>query len=306
MKKISSSIIEVISTHVQSEDILCDEPMSKHTTFRVGGQVQCLVRISKMEQLVAIVPYLKLVEVPFFILGNGSNLLVSDKGYEGIILQISDKMNNIIVEDDCLRVQAGALLSQVARHALENELTGFEFASGIPGTIGGGVVMNAGAYDGEMKQVVESVTVMDSHGEILILDNASMEFAYRTSVIKNRPFIVLEVVLRLIKGEREKIASRMEELARSRREKQPLEFASAGSTFKRPEGHFAGKLIMDAGLRGYSIGGACVSEKHCGFVVNTGKATAADVAEVIREVQDQVKEKFGVFLETEVIFLGDF
>lgn len=306
MKKISSSIIEVISTHVRSEDILCDEPMSKHTTFRVGGQVQCLVRISKIEQLVAIVPYLKLVEVPFFILGNGSNLLVSDKGYEGVILQISDKMNNITVTDNYLRVQAGALMSQVARSALENELTGLEFASGIPGTIGGGVVMNAGAYDGEMKQVVESVTVMDGQGEILILDNESMEFGYRTSVIKNRPFIVLEVTIKLASGEREKIASKMEELARSRREKQPLEFPSAGSTFKRPEGHFAGKLIMDAGLRGYAIGGACVSEKHCGFVVNKGDATAGDVADVIREVQEQVKDKFGVFLETEVIFLGDF
>lgn len=306
MEKISSSIIEVISTHVRSEDILCDEPMSKHTTFRVGGQVQCLVRISKIEQLVAIVPYLKLVEVPFFILGNGSNLLVSDKGYEGVILQISDKMNNITVTDNYLRVQAGALMSQVARSALENELTGLEFASGIPGTIGGGVVMNAGAYDGEMKQVVESVTVMDGQGEILILDNESMEFGYRTSVIKNRPFIVLEVTIKLASGEREKIASKMEELARSRREKQPLEFPSAGSTFKRPEGHFAGKLIMDAGLRGYAIGGACVSEKHCGFVVNKGDATAGDVADVIREVQEQVKDKFGVFLETEVIFLGDF
>ena len=306
MEKISSAIYEFIRAYVPEEDILPDEPMSRHTTFRVGGEAQCLIRISNVKQLQKLIPYFRQVEVPYFVLGNGSNLLVSDKGYEGVILQIGNKMNTITAEGTRIVAQAGALLSQVARNALENVLTGFEFASGIPGSIGGGVVMNAGAYGGEMKQVVESVLVMDTQGEILELSGDSMEFGYRTSIIKNRPFLVLEVRLKLAQGEMESIAATMEELAIKRREKQPLEYASAGSTFKRPEGYFAGKLIMDAGLRGYSIGGARVSEKHCGFVVNTGKASAADVAEVIREVQERVKDKFGVSLETEVIFLGDF
>ena len=306
MEKISSAIYEFISTYVPEEDILTEEPMSRHTTFRVGGEAQCFVRISDKEQLKKLIPYLRQVEVPYFILGNGSNLLVSDKGYEGVILQIGNKMNTITVEGTHIRAQAGALLSQIAKCAYDKGLTGFEFASGIPGSIGGGVVMNAGAYGGEMKQVVESVLVMDIQGEILELSGESMEFGYRTSIIKNRPFIVLEVCLKLEQGNKERIASDMEELAQKRREKQPLEYASAGSTFKRPEGYFAGKLIMDAGLRGYSIGGAQVSDKHCGFVVNTGRASATDVAEVISEVQERVKDKFGVSLETEVIFLGDF
>ena len=306
MEKISSAIYEFISTYVPEEDILTEEPMSRHTTFRVGGEAQCFVRISDKEQLKKLIPYLRQIEVPYFILGNGSNLLVSDKGYEGVILQIGNKMNTITVEGTHIRAQAGALLSQIAQCAYDKGLTGFEFASGIPGSIGGGVVMNAGAYGGEMKQVVESVLVMDIQGEILELSGESMEFGYRTSIIKNRPFIVLEVCLKLEQGNKERIASDMEELAQKRREKQPLEYASAGSTFKRPEGYFAGKLIMDAGLRGYSIGGAQVSDKHCGFVVNTGRASATDVAEVISEVQERVKDKFGVSLETEVIFLGDF
>ena len=302
MEKISSAIYEFISTYVPEEDILTEEPMSR----RVGGEAQCFVRISDKEQLKKLIPYLRQIEVPYFILGNGSNLLVSDKGYEGVILQIGNKMNTITVEGTHIRAQAGALLSQIAKCAYDKVLTGFEFASGIPGSIGGGVVMNAGAYGGEMKQVVESVLVMDIQGEILELSGESMEFGYRTSIIKNRPFIVLEVCLKLEQGNKERIASDMEELAQKRREKQPLEYASAGSTFKRPEGYFAGKLIMDAGLRGYSIGGAQVSDKHCGFVVNTGRASATDVAEVISEVQERVKDKFGVSLETEVIFLGDF
>lgn len=306
LEEISSSIYEVLTAYVPCEDILCNEPMCRHTTFRVGGEAQCFIRISNREQLMKVIPYLRQVETPFFILGNGSNLLVGDKGYEGVILQVGDKMNAVSVQGNQIIAQAGALLSQVARSAMEHSLTGLEFASGIPGTIGGGVVMNAGAYGGEMKQVVKQVTVLDKHGEILELSGEDMEFGYRTSVIKNRPFIVLEVCLELGRGESGEIAQKMKELAGKRKEKQPLEYASAGSTFKRPEGYFAGKLIMDAGLRGYSIGGARVSEKHCGFVINTGKATAADVAEVIQEVQERVKDKFDVMLEPEVIFLGEF
>lgn len=204
-----------------------------------------------------------------------------------------------------MEAQAGALLSAVARCALEHGLTGLEFASGIPGTIGGGVVMNAGAYGGEMKQVVTQVRVLGSGGEILTLDREAMEFGYRSSVIKNRRFTVLTVTLELACGDKKEIQARVEELARRRREKQPLEYPSAGSTFKRPEGYFAGKLIMEAGLKGYSVGGARVSEKHCGFLVNTGDASAADVAALIREVQERVKDKTGVSLEREVVYLGN-
>lgn len=302
----NSSIFDYIKQIVPQENILFDEPMSRHTTFRVGGNAKCLIKISRKEQLIKLVPYLQITGQDYFILGNGSNLLVGDKGYSGIIVKLDSEMGSVLVEGDHMRVPAGTLLSKAATIARDHSLTGMEFASGIPGTIGGGIVMNAGAYGGEMKQIVEAVEVMNREGEILTLDNDTMEFGYRTSVIKNRPFIVLEVLLALQPGKQEEITAQMEELAEKRRAKQPLEYPSAGSTFKRPEGYFAGKLIMDAGLRGFGIGGAKVSDKHCGFVINTGNATAADVREVIEEVQERVKEKFGVRLEREVIYLGEF
>ncbi len=306
MQEISKAVMEFIEAHVPAEDILPGESMCKHTTFRIGGEATCFIKVSSAEQLAALIPYFRQVEVPYFILGNGSNLLVGDRGYDGVILQIKDKFDQITVEGNVVKAQAGALLSKVAMVAYENGLTGLEFASGIPGTMGGGVMMNAGAYGGEMKQVVTSVTVLSENGDVLTLDNETMEFGYRTSIIKNRHFTVLEVELMLETGDKEAIKSQMDELAEKRKEKQPLAYPSAGSTFKRPEGYFAGKLIMDAGLRGYSIGGAMVSEKHCGFVINTGKATATDVSEVIAEVQERVKDKFGVTLEREVIYLGNF
>lgn len=262
--------------------------------------------IQDEQELVKLIPYLHQIEQEYFILGNGSNLLVGDKGYQGIVLKFGNQMEQIRVEGTRITAKAGALLSQVAVTAKENSLTGLEFAAGIPGSIGGGVVMNAGAYDGEMKMVVESVRGMDCDGQILTLDNDTMDFGYRTSAIKYRPIIVLEVILELVEGDRDKISDRMEELSQLRRSKQPLEYPSAGSTFKRPEGYYAGKLIMDAGMRGYCIGGAQVSNKHCGFVINTGSATAADIREVIEEVQERVKERFHVSLEPEVVFLGDF
>jgi len=303
---VSVSIFDYIETIVPKENILCNEPMSRHTTFRVGGEAKCLIRITDKEQLKKIVPYLHMTGQKYFILGNGSNLLVGDRGYPGIVVKLEDGKDGIIVEGERMKVSAGTLLARAAAKARDYGLSGMEFASGIPGTIGGAIVMNAGAYGGEMKQIVESVEVMSREGEILTLDNDTMEFGYRTSVVKNRPFIVLEAVLALKKGDKDGISGRMEELARQRKEKQPLEYASAGSTFKRPEGYYAGKLIMDAGLRGFSVGGARVSEKHCGFIINTGNATAEDIREVIEEVQRRVKEKFGVALEREVIFLGDF
>ena len=306
MELINEAVYEYISQYVDPQESLKNEPMSRHTTFCVGGEAEAFLRIRNKEQLEKLIPYFKLAELPYFVIGNGSNLLVGDKGYHGIILYLGDGMDQIQVDGNRLTVQAGCLMSRIAREACEHALTGFEFASGIPGSIGGGVVMNAGAYDGELGQIVTRVWVVNEEGEILVLNNQDMEFGYRTSVIKKRPFIVVQAEIELQPGNQEEIAAKMTELNRRRRDKQPLQYPSAGSTFKRPQGYFAGKLIMDAGLRGYSIGGACVSEKHCGFIINKNHASAADVAEVICEVQERVKEKFGVTLETEVILLGDF
>lgn len=301
---ISEAVIQALRKFVPEENICLQESMASHTTFRIGGLADCFVQLENTEQLIKVQKYLSQVGVPFFILGNGSNLLVSDAGFRGVILQIGPKMNRVTVEGNVIVAQAGASMAQIARTAMEHELTGMEFASGIPGTIGGGVVMNAGAYGGELSQIVTQVNVVNSEGGIMELDNETMEFGYRTSTIRNNPFTVTEVILRLEKGDRQQIRERMEELAAKRREKQPLEYPSAGSTFKRPAGHYAGQLIMEAGLRGLQCGGAKVSDKHCGFVINTGNATAEDVRKLIREVQARVKDQFNVDLETEVLFLG--
>ena len=301
---ISEVVMLTLKELTGEENVLIGEPMSAHTTFRIGGPAEAFIRIESAEALSKVLQYLQKIEIPYLVLGNGSNLLVDDEGYHGVVLEIADKMNEVRVEGSCLVCQAGALMSKVARVAYENSLTGLEFASGIPGTIGGGCVMNAGAYGGELKQVVESVTVMDKFGEIITLDNETMEFGYRDSVIKHYPYIVVEVVIRLTIGDKEAIKAQMDDLAGKRREKQPLEYPSAGSTFKRPEGHFAGALIMNAGLGGYSVGDAQVSEKHCGFVINKGQATAADVKELIAHVQETVKEQTGVMLEPEVIIVN--
>lgn len=303
---ISKAVVEALAKYVPEENLFLLEPMSAHTTFKVGGAADCLVEIQNTQQLSKLQSYLSKVEVPYYVLGNGSNLLVSDEGFRGVILKVGDGMSEISVLGNRVIAQAGAKLARVARVAAEHGLTGLEFASGIPGTVGGGVVMNAGAYDGEMSQVVKTVTVIGRDGELLKLDNATMEFGYRKSTIKNQPFVVTEVVFELSRGDKDAIRAKMEELNGKRREKQPLEYPSAGSTFKRPEGHFAGELIMKAGLRGYQVGGAQVSEKHCGFVINKDNATAADVMKLIEKVQEQVYEQFEVHLEPEVIFLGKF
>lgn len=303
---LSSAMLETLQGYIPEENIHLEEPMAAHTTFRVGGPAECLIEIENTEQLRKVQQYLRQVEYPFAVVGNGSNLLISDKGYQGIILQIGRKMSDITVDGNMIVAQSGASLAQVAVTAWKNGLTGLEFASGIPGTVGGGVVMNAGAYGGELAQVVTYVQVLGADGELLMLDNETMEFGYRRSTIRRRPFIVTEVTFELISGETGEIKAKMDELAVRRREKQPLEFPSAGSTFKRPEGYFAGELIMNAGLRGFQVGGARVSDKHCGFVINTGNASAADIMDVIWEVQRRVKERFHVELEPEVVFLGDF
>ncbi|MBD5466636.1 MAG: UDP-N-acetylmuramate dehydrogenase [Lachnospiraceae bacterium] len=291
---------------VAPEHLLQEEPMAKHTTFRVGGAADILIRIQGEEQLTKLAAYLGQLHQPYLVIGNGSNLLVSDRGYHGVVLQIGDGMNAVTVDGERMCVQAGALLSSVASQAAQHGLSGLEFAAGIPGSMGGAIVMNAGAYEGEMSQIVESVTVLNEQGERMVLDRDTMEFGYRTSIIRNRPFIVVETVLRLHKGDEQEIRARMEDFNAKRRAKQPLEYASAGSTFKRPEGYYAGKLIMDAGLRGYRIGGAQVSEKHCGFIINVGNASAQDIYELIAEVQEKVKQRFHVELEPEVIRIGDF
>lgn len=288
------------------ENVLFDEPMKKHTTFRIGGNADCFVIPKTKEQIQAVVRLCESKKVPYYFLGNGSNLLVSDQGYRGVIINIYKNQNHINIEGNRITAQAGALLSKIAKEAFNASLTGFEFAAGIPGTLGGAVVMNAGAYGGEMKQVLVSAKVLSREGEILTLTNEELKLGYRTSVIPGGGYLVLEAELELKPGDKEEIKSRMDDLAARRSSKQPLEFPSAGSTFKRPEGYFAGKLIMDSGLRGYSVGDAAVSEKHCGFVINKGSATAKEVLGLIRHVQEEVFRQFGVKMETEVKMLGDF
>ncbi len=289
-----------------SDNVFRDEMMNKHTTFRVGGPAKCLVMLHSIDEISETVKLLSDNNEKFYLLGNGSNILVSDKGYDGTIIKIFKNFNDIKVDGNIIKAQAGALLSTIAAKAYDNSLTGFEFAAGIPGTVGGAVVMNAGAYGGEMKQVIVSALCMDKTGKIFELSNEELELSYRNSIISKKEYIVSEVTLELTKGNKDEIKATMDELKKRRVEKQPLEYPSAGSTFKRPEGHFAGKLIMDAGLAGYTVGGAQVSEKHCGFVINRDKATANDIIALIRDVQAKVKEEFDVDLETEVKMLGEF
>ena len=288
------------------ENILENEDMDIHTTFRVGGPARLMLLIDTPDQLIKTVRYLRLVEQDFFLLGNGSNLLVSDKGYDGIVIRLSGEFANISVNGTKITCGAAAQLSMVARTAADNSLTGMEFAAGIPGSVGGAMMMNAGAFGGDMSMITESVEVLSDTGEIMTLDNETMEFGYRTSVIRGSSYIVTGVTFSLTSGNRDEIIAVMNDIAEKRRSKQPLEYPSAGSTFKRPEGYYAGKLIMDAGLRGFSIGGARVSDKHCGFVINQGYASAADIYDVICQVQERVKDRFDVDLEREVILLGDF
>lgn len=286
--------------------VFFNEPMKNHTTFRIGGPAEVFVMPKTIEQVQKVLEICREEEIPYFILGNGSNLLVSDKGYQGVIIQMDRNLGEITVEETEIRASAGALLSSIASAARRESLTGFEFAGGIPGTLGGAVVMNAGAYGGELKDVLKEVTVLDREGKIVVIPAEKLQMGYRTSIVKTAGYIVLEAVISLKKGEIEEIQVLTKKLSEQRKEKQPLEYPSAGSTFKRPEGYFAGKLIMDSGLRGCQIGGAQVSEKHCGFVINKGNATAADVCALMKHVTETVYDKFGVTLEPEVKFLGEF
>ena len=288
------------------DKVLFEEPMSSHTTFRIGGPAEVFLMPESYEQIRSALALGRGEGLPYFVLGNGSNLLVSDSGYRGVIIQMDRNMGDIELKGTEIRACAGALLSSVAAAARKASLTGFEFAGGIPGTLGGAVVMNAGAYGGEMKDVLREVTVMTKEGDIRVIPSDRLELGYRTSIIKKAGYLVLEAVISLEKGDPQAIQEKTKELASKRTEKQPLDYPSAGSTFKRPEGYFAGKLIMDSGLRGFRVGGAQVSEKHCGFVINTGGATAKDVKELMDHVIRTVKEKYNITLEPEVKFLGEF
>ena len=285
--------------------IFMEEPMKKHTTFRVGGPADVLVQPDETA-LVAILALCRQYYVPYSFIGNGSNLLVGDKGIRGVVIEMTDPMGNIEVHGTRITAQAGAMLSKIANTAASNGLGGMEFAAGIPGSVGGAVVMNAGAYGGEMKDIIERVYVLDENGAQLELDRDALDLGYRHSCIPEKKYIVTKVVLELVPRNEAEIRSEMKELNEKRAEKQPLQYPSAGSTFKRPEGYFAGKLIMDAGLRGYQVGGAQVSEKHCGFVINKGDATAADICQLMRDVSDKVQAQFGVVLEPEVKMIGEF
>ncbi len=286
------------------------EPLSEHTTFRIGGPAAFYLAPESEDEVREALAFAGEKGLPYYLIGRGSNLLCSDEGYDGVIIEIGKGMEQISIEwaseGAIVTAQAGVSLSSLAARLAKEGLTGFEFAGGIPGTLGGAIAMNAGAYGGEIKDCILSARVLTEQGEIRTLDKAELELGYRTSVIQRESAIVLSGTFAFQRGDTEKIQETMRELNQRRRDKQPLEYPSAGSTFKRPEGHFAGKLIEDAGLRGYRVGDAQVSEKHCGFVVNRGHATAAEVYRLIRDVQKKVWDEFQVKLEPEVRMIGNF
>lgn len=301
----TKNIVEIFKERFPENLVLIDEPMKNHTSFKIGGPADVLFMPREVKQISQAVALCKELDVDYFIMGNGSNLLVSDKGIRGVVIKISENLSDVRVKDNRIIAQSGILLSKLSKIALKHSLTGLEFASGIPGSLGGAITMNAGAYGGEMKDVVTLVRCIDEKGEIIEFTNEQMKFGYRSSIIEERDLIVIEVEMELKKGNYEDIKNYMDLLTQKRTSKQPLYLPSAGSTFKRPEGHYAGKLIEDAGLRGLRFGDAQVSEKHCGFVVNLGNATCNDVLNLIKVIQKTVRDKFGVELKTEVKIIGE-
>jgi UDP-N-acetylmuramate dehydrogenase len=278
--------------------------MKDHTSFRVGGPVDYLITPEFFDEVVAVIKLCSKYSMPYFLIGKGSNLLVKDGGIRGVVIKLT-KLSKIIVNDEYLTAFAGAELKDVCSEALNSSLTGLEFACGIPGSVGGALTMNAGAYHGEMSHVVESALIVDRHGNYMELNRDQLELGYRMSSILKHGYSVLEVRFKLQKGEYQKIKDRIDDLTKRRSEKQPLEYASAGSTFKRPEGHFAAKLIEDSGLKGAAVGDAIVSPKHSGFIINKGNARAEDVLKLIEIVQDRVRQQYNVELHTEVRILGE-
>ncbi len=297
--------LEELKQVIPPELIKINESMKNHTSFKIGGPADILILPSESSQVLSAVEISKRCSVPYTVMGNGSNLLVRDGGIRGIVIKLAEKFSRVEITGNIVKTQAGTLLAVLANKAVRASLAGLEFASGIPGTIGGAVVMNAGAYGGEMKDVVQKVTVLEESGSVISLDKEAMAFGYRTSAIQGSSKIVLEVELLLEPGDYEESKAKIAELARRRREKQPLEYPSAGSAFKRPVGYYAGKLIEDSGLKGMRVGDAQISEKHSGFIINLGNATARDVIELIEKVKQRVKERFGVDLQPELKIVGE-
>ncbi|MBA5850720.1 UDP-N-acetylmuramate dehydrogenase [Clostridium sp. cel8] len=289
---------------LDKHNIMIDEPMKNHISFKVGGPADILVTPESSKEVLDIINMCKDKGVPYYIMGNGSNLLVKDGGIRGVVIKLS-KLNKIYAHGNKLIAGSGAAIKDVSQVALDNNLTGIEFACGIPGSVGGAVAMNAGAYNGEISNIIESVRIIDDKSKIRDINLEQLELGYRMSSILKYGYTVLEVTFKLEPGDHEKIYNRIEDLNRRRREKQPLEYPSAGSTFKRPKGHFAAKLIQDSGLKGMSVGGAQVSEKHSGFIINKGNATAKDILDLIKKVQKTVKLRFNVDLYTEVRIIGE-
>lgn len=302
IKEIIHSMYEIVG----KENLLLEESMKDHTTFKVGGPASYYLIPHTAEEVKRLSVLCKQNSIPYTVIGNGSNLLVSDQGYKGAIIQVTDNLNSISIKDCIVEVGAGTELSVLAKETAKESLEGLEFSCGIPGTLGGAIAMNAGAYGGEIGQVLSFVNILDEDGIEQTLSVKDLELGYRKSIISKKKYVVLSATLELVKGNKEEILSKMEDFTARREEKQPLEFPSAGSTFKRPQGHYAGKLILDAGLRGYTIGGASVSTKHCGFIINQNNATAKDVKDLISYIRKTVYEKFQVELEPEVKTLGDF
>ena len=300
----SDEIVTRLINITGKDNVRINEPMKNHTTFKIGGPAQYYVTPESVTQIQEVVSLCRDMNIPLHVIGNGSNILVGDDGVDGVVLALFNTFSDYEIKDNVITAQAGMSLIKLAVIALREGLTGLEFASGIPGSVGGAVYMNAGAYDGQMKDVVTSVTVLDEAGNIRILSRDELDMGYRTSTVAKHNMIVLQVIIELKAGDKEQIKDRMNQLSELRKQKQPLEYPSAGSTFKRPEGHFAGKLIADAGLKGYSIGGAAVSEKHAGFVVNMGGATAKDVVELTDYIKKRIIEQFGVTLELEIKKIG--
>ena len=305
MNRDTASLFDKIKLYIPEDRLFRDEPMHRHTTFRVGGRASIYVRVASSDELIQVINTAKSTSTDFFLIGNGSNLLVSDEGFDGIIIELGESMSEINVCGNKLICEAGALLGRISSVAAKNALEGLEFASGIPGTLGGGLAMNAGAYGGELATVVETVCVLDpTDMSIKTYEASELDFGYRQSRIKSEGLIVILATLNLKAGDEETIRERIADYSKRRRDKQPLEYASAGSTFKRPEGQYAGALIEAAGLKGFAVGGAEVSRKHAGFVINKGGATAKDIYELIVIVQKRVLNNSGILLEPEVIMLG--
>lgn len=290
---------------VDCNNVKFNEPMKKYTTMKVGGPCDAIVFPENIDEIKEVIKFCKTENMKYYVIGNGSNLLVRDEGIHAIIIKIGNKFSKISVENDVVTVLAGATMPLVSQYAKNNSLSGFEFACGIPGTIGGGIKMNAGAYGSEISDVLETVTFMDENQNIKTITNKECEFGYRKSIFINNPnYIILSATFKFKHDEKEKIEEKMKVNSEARREKQPLEYPNFGSVFKRPEGYFVGKLVSDSGLRGYTIGGAQVSTKHTGFIVNIGNATCQDVLDLIKYIQDTVYKKFNVKLHPEVIVIG--